>query len=230
MARLTLYELGAANGQRYSQFAWRTRMALAHKGLPFDTIAVRVSDKEAIAFSGQDKVPILKDGDHVVFDSWKIAEYLDRTYPDRPSLFGGEIGHGLTRVINTLVDRTLIGKIVPSLMLDVLGMVDAQDAAHLRKLEKFFKKTMEEMAAQREAALADFRRALDPLRVTLRAQPYLCGAEPAYADYILFSVFQWARIVSTTELLETSDALVAWRERMLDLFGGMARQQAARTP
>ena len=228
MAQITLFELGAANGRRYSQFSWRTRMALAHKGLAFDTVAVRVSDKAAIGFSGQDKVPILKDGEHVVSDSWKIAEYLEQTYPDRPALFGGEIGHGLSRFINTLTDRQLIGKLVPALMLDVLGIVDAEDAAHLRKLERFFKKSMEEMAAQREASVADFRRALDPVRVTFRAQPFLCGAKPAYADYILFSVFQWARIVSTTELLEPDDALVAWRERMLDLFGGLARKEPAR--
>lgn len=228
MTQITLYELGGIGGRHYSQFSWRTRMALAHKGLAFDTVAVRVSDKAAIAFSGQDKVPILKDGDHVVSDSWKIAEYLEGVYPDRQPLFGGEIGHGLTRFINTMVDRQWIGKIVPALMLDVLGIVDAEDAAHLRKLERFFKKSMEEMAEQREQAVADFRRTLDPVRVTLRAQPFLCGAAPAYADYILFSVFQWARIVSKTELLETADALVAWRERMLDLFDGLARQEPAR--
>jgi glutathione S-transferase len=228
VAQITLFELGAANGRRYSQFSWRTRMALAHKGLAFDTVAVRVSDKAAIAFSAQDKVPILKHGDHVVSDSWKIAEYLEEAYPDRPVLFGGEIGHGLSRFINTLTDRQLIGKLVPALMLDVLGIVDAEDAAHLRKLERFFKKSMEEMAAQRDASIADFRRALDPVRVTFRAQPFLCGEKPAYADYILFSVFQWARIVSTTELLEPEDALAAWRTRMLDLFGGLARKEPAR--
>ncbi len=108
------------------------------------------------------------------------------------------------------------------------AIVDAEDAAHLRKLERLFKKSLEEMAAQREQSVTEFRRALDPLRVTLRSQPFLCGAAPAYADYIVFSVFQWARIVSETELLEPADALVAWRERMLDLFGGLARKEPAR--
>src|SRR5690348_10717265 len=83
VARLILYELGGANGQRYSQFSWRTRMALAHKGLEFETVPVRVGDKAAIAFSEQDKVPILRDGEQIVSDSWKIAEYLESAYPDR---------------------------------------------------------------------------------------------------------------------------------------------------
>ncbi len=51
----------------------------------------------------------------------------------------------------------------------------SEDAAHLRKLERLFKKSLEEMAAQREQSVTDFRRALDPVRVTLRSQPFLCG-------------------------------------------------------
>jgi glutathione S-transferase len=72
-----------------------------------------------------------------------------------------------------------------------------------------------------------FRKLLDPARAVMRAQPFLSGANPAYADYILFSLFQWARIVSTFEVLEPKDALAAWRERMLDLFGGLARTQTS---
>jgi len=226
---LQLYELGGLNDIRYSQFSWRTRMALAHKGLKFDTIPVRVSDKAVIAFSNQTKVPILKIGDHVIFDSWTIAEYLEDTYAYRPSLFGGPIGHALTRFINTMVDRQLVPKAAMMLMRDVLDIVDEDDAAHMRtSMEKAFRKNLEEMAAQRDNDVIEFRRMLDPIRATFRGQPYLCGTEPAYADYILFSVFQWARLVSPFELLKADDLIAAWRERMLDLFGGMARQQQAR--
>ncbi len=38
------------------------------------------------------QVPIIQDGDNVVNDSFAIAQYLERTYPDRPSLFGGPGG------------------------------------------------------------------------------------------------------------------------------------------
>jgi len=38
------------------------------------------------------QVPIIQDGDKVVNDSFAIAQYLERTYPDRPSLFGGPGG------------------------------------------------------------------------------------------------------------------------------------------
>lgn len=226
---LVLYELGGLQDRRYSQFSWRSRMALAHKGLQPERRPVPVSDKQAIAFSGQDKVPILLDGDRVVHDSWAIAEYLEEHYPDAPSLFGGPVGHGLCRFINAFVDRTLIPRLAPLVMVDVVGCVDDSDARHLRdQIERGFKKPLEELASAREKDIVGFRRLLDPARATLKAQPFLCGAQAAYADYILFSLFQWARVVSSFEVLESSDALHGWRDRMLDLHGGLARQEPAR--
>jgi glutathione S-transferase len=229
VADITLYELIGRDGEHYSQFSWRTRLALSHKGLAFVSVPVRVSDKAAIAFSGQDKVPILKDGTHVVADSWAIARYLDDTYPDRPSLFGCATGLGLSRFVNAIVDRQLVPKLVPLLMRDVLDIVDDADAQHLRTgIEKAFRKSIEELASQRDTAIVEFRRMLDPVRATLRAQPFLSGAQAAYGDFILFSLFQWARIVSTVAILEPDDAVAAWRERMLDLFGGFARREQSR--
>lgn len=229
MALISLYELGGRHGEHYSQFSWRTRMALAHKELDFTSVPVRVSNKAAISFSGQDKVPILKDGDTAVADSWKIAEYLERRYPDRASLFGCPAGQGLARFVNAYVDRQLIPKLVPLLMRDVLDIVDDTDAQHLRTgIEKAFRKSIEDLAAARDTGIVDFRRMLDPVRATVRAQPFLSGTQAAYGDYILFSLFQWARIVSTFEVLEPDDAIAAWRQRMLDLFGGLARREQSR--
>src|SRR5687768_11907380 len=90
---LTLYELGGLNDRRYSLFSWRIRMALAHRGDAVAYRPVRVSDKAAIAFSKQDKVPILVDGDTVVHDSWRIAQYLDAR-GGADSLFGVETAFG----------------------------------------------------------------------------------------------------------------------------------------
>ena len=223
---LIMYELGASDGRRYSLFSWRSRMALAHKGLAAELRPVRVSEKGAISFSGQDKVPILVDGDTVVTDSWRIAEHLEAIAGDGPSLFGCDTGRGLTRFVNAWVDRQIVPAAVPMLMADVVRALDEADARHLRaQIETAFRKSLEEMAALRDRDVVGFRRLLDPARMTLRAQAFLSGSEPAYADYILFSVLQWARIVSTFELLEPADAVAAWRERMLDLFGGLARKQ-----
>lgn len=226
---LQLYELVGRDGAHYSQFSWRSRMALTHKGVAFDSVPVRVSDKAAIAFSGQDKVPILKDGAVVIPDSWRIAEHLEDRFPERPSLFGCAAGRGLARFVNVWVDRQLVPKLVPLLMRDVLDIVDDQDGAHLRAgIEKAFRKPLEDLASQRDTGIVEFRRLLDPVRATLRTQPFLSGDRAAYGDYILFSLFQWARVVSAFAVLEPDDAVAAWRERMLDLFGGFARQETSR--
>ena len=90
---LRLYDLaGAEPERRFSPYCWRIKMALAHKGLSFDTVPWRFTEKDVIAFSGQGRVPVLVDDDRVVFDSWTIATYLEDTYLDRPSLFGGRAG------------------------------------------------------------------------------------------------------------------------------------------
>lgn len=227
---LQLYELVGLDDRRYSQFAWRTRMAIAHKGLAVAYRPVRVSDKAAIAFSGQGNVPILVDGTVTVIDSWKIAEYLESTYPEAPSLFGGEVGHGLARFVNAWVDRQVVPAAVPLVVCDVVDCVDAEDAAHLRAfMEKTFRITFEQMREQRAEKKPAWKRLLDPARQAIRSQPFLSGDGPAYADYILFSVFQWARMIGTFELIEADDPLMAWRERMLDLHDGLARRALART-
>lgn len=38
------------------------------------------------------QVPVLVDGNTVVHGSWSIAEYLDKTYGDKPSLFADAKG------------------------------------------------------------------------------------------------------------------------------------------
>ena len=83
-----------------------------HMGLAFDTIPWRFTDKDAIAFSGQGRVPVLIDGDQIVFDSWTIANYLEDTYPDRPSLFGDEGGRAVIRFVSAWADVTLVGGIL----------------------------------------------------------------------------------------------------------------------
>jgi glutathione S-transferase len=225
---LTLYELGGLDDRRYSLYSWRTRLALAGLGLAADYKPVRVSDKDAIAFSKQDKVPILIDGESVIHDSWRIAQHLEARYGG-DALFGGETGQALTRFVSSWVDRTIVPRLVPLLMIDVLGIVDEADGKHLRGvIEKAFGKTLEEMSANREHEIAGFRRLLDPVRASLRSQLFLSGSRAAYADYVLFSPFQWARIVSPFEVLEAGDPLIAWRERMLDLYDRLGRMTPAR--
>ena len=221
---ITLFELKGADDRRYSLFSWRTRMALAHKGLAFESRPVLMSDKATIAFSGGKTVPVIRDGETVVRDSWKIAEHLEAAYPDAPSLFGGPIGQGLCQAFNIWADRTLVPGMLPLVVADLFERIDPADREFFRAMmEGFLKAKLEDLPAGRDKAMERLGRTLDPLRATLKRQPFVCGAAPAYADYIVFSVFQWARVGSPHLVLAGDDALAAWRERILDLHSGFAR-------
>jgi glutathione S-transferase len=227
MSAILLYELaGADAGLRFSPYCWRSRMALLHKGLAFETIPWRFTDREAIAFSGQGRVPVLVDGETVVFDSWAIADHLERAYPEAPSLFGGSAGQAVTRFVNAFVDGVVNPVIARMIVADIAPLVHEKDRAYFRaSREERFGEALEAVGARREAEAPSFRRQLEPFRRVLADQPFLGGAGPMYADYILFGSLQWARCVSAFELLAEDDAtLLAWRERLLDAFDGHARR------
>jgi glutathione S-transferase len=200
-------------------------MALAHKGLSAQTIPWCFTEKDAIAPHGSEKMPVLLDGDTSIVDSWAIANYLEDSYPDRPSLFGGEGGRAVGRMLNWWGDVTVVGGMFPVIVADIPAHLKPVDAAYFRtSREARLGKPLEETVAGRDKAVEGFRRSLDPLRLTLKTQPYLGGEQPNYADYIVFGPFQWARVVSPFKLLKEDDPVYAWRERLLDAFDGMARK------
>jgi glutathione S-transferase len=222
---LKLFELvGADEARPFSPFCWRTRMALAHKGLSAESIPWCFTEKDAIAPHKSEKVPVLIDDETSIADSWAIANYLEDNYPDRPSLFGGEGGRAIGRMLNWWGDVTVIGGMFPLIVADIPGHLKPVDAAYFRKTrEARFGKPLEEVVAERDKSVEGFRKSLDPMRLTLKTQPYLGGDAPNYADYIVFGPFQWARVVSPFKLLAANDPVYAWRERLLDAFDGMAR-------
>jgi glutathione S-transferase len=226
---MRLYDLAGADANlRFSPYCWRAKLALAHKGLEAETIPWRFTEKDVIAFSGQDRVPVLVDGSRTIPDSWAIATYLDEAYPDRPALFDGAAAHAATRFLNSWADLVFNQGIVPLVALDVYRVIHPKDRDYFRTgREKRFGMTIEAYCADRDKWIAAFRQSLQPVRTTLATQPYLAGERPAYADYIVFGGFQWARCVSTFPLLEADDPIVPWRDRMLDAFDGLARRALA---
>lgn len=223
--QLKLYDLAGSDEKlRFSPYCWRTRFALAHKQLSVETVAWRFTEKEAIAFSGQGKVPVLLDGDQCVSDSWQIAEYLEATYPDRPLLFGSANEHALVRFVDRWATETLQPAIARVIAPDLLAILHEKDREYFQTTRELaFGTTFEAMYNAREDALAALRRMVQPLRSTLAAQSFLAGTAPNYADHVAFAAFQWARTSSPVAMLAADDSLHAWCERMLDAYGGLAR-------
>lgn len=226
---ITMYDLcGAEAERRFSPFCWRARMALAHKGLEVETIPWRFTEKEKLPQPNAGRVPVIVDGKKVVHDSTAIADYLEECYADRPSLFGGETGRALTRFVQNWTDTVVLNNLIRLVLLDIYGHIDPADRDYFRRdREQRFGATLEDVVKDREARLPSFRATLDPLRRTVGRQEFLGGTTPAYADYIVFGAFQWARSISDFELLEDGDPVHVWRGRMLDLYDGLARRSPA---
>jgi len=220
---IQLYDLaGGDPALRFSPFCWRTRLALAHKGLEVEALPWRCTEKERLAFSGQGRVPVIVDGERVVADSWAIAEYLEDAYPDRPSLFGGPGGRVHARFINAWADSAVHPLIARLVLRDILDVVAPQDRDYFRtSRERAFGATLEAVVEGREQRLDAFRAALQSARLVLRAGPFLGGAAPSYADYILFGSLQWPRCVSSFCLVAEDDPVAAWFGRVGALYGGI---------
>jgi glutathione S-transferase len=223
---IQLYDLAAAeDDRRFSPYCWRVKMALKHKGLAFDSIAWRFTEKDRIAFTGSTTVPVIVDGKRAVYDSWEIAVYLDEAYPSRPGLFEGTESRALSQFLSHWAVRTLHPPLLRAILMDLYGHLHDKDRAYFRESrEKRLGGRLEDVAGDPKKWLADFRGGLEPLRPGLVQDPFVAGKGPGFADYIVFGTFQWARSVSPLRLIEPDDPVYAWRERMLDLFDDYARQ------
>lgn len=75
-----------------SPFSWRVLLALEHKGLSYDSELLHFDKQEhqspqMLRMNPRGRVPVLKDGDYVVFESVAVLYYLDMKFPQRP-IFG----------------------------------------------------------------------------------------------------------------------------------------------
>ena len=79
-----------------SPYAWRVQLALEQKALPYELKVLSFSagdtrKPEFVALNPRHRVPVLVDGDFVLYESNAIVEYLDEAYPGRGApLFPGD--------------------------------------------------------------------------------------------------------------------------------------------
>jgi len=217
-----LYDLaGEDENFRFSPYCWRIKLALAHKNLPYETVAWRFTDKDAIAFSGQGKVPVLVDGETVVADSQKIAEYLEVNYPNEASLFGDPPSRALTQFIRAWAEQVLHPAVARVVLPDIFfHRLHEKDKAYFRDTrERAWGMRIEDFAPKRAEAVAALEAALAPLRTTLGLQNFIAGAAPSYADHIVFGALQWARLTSVQPLFAADDLILDWMHAVLSAYG-----------
>lgn len=201
---------------RDSAWCWRVRLALAFKGLPYTTHLLDVATQEhkspqMLKLTPRGRLPLLRDGEYVVFESIAVLYYLDRKYPQAP-LFGdsAEEGGVILRVAEEFQNY-----IEPHLIAII-------DAVRAHELEGRRDEIMEHMlAAASEARTIEGR---------LSKSDWVVGERPSAADFV---IYPWIRLLQdalvdpdATELaarfmpVEVQyPALARWLERIAALPG-----------
>jgi glutathione S-transferase len=110
-----------------SPYAWRAQLALEAKALPYELKILSFSagdtrKPEFLALNPRHRVPVLVDGDYVLYESSAIVEYVDEAYPAKGiPLFPGdakqrgiirrfvlEVDNYLDKVLDPLLDQVFL--------------------------------------------------------------------------------------------------------------------------
>jgi glutathione S-transferase len=159
-----------------SPFSWRVMLALEVKQLPYESKLLEFSKEEHKApeylkLNPRGKVPTLKDGDFLLYESVAVMAYLDRKYPD-PPIFGrtpqetGQIWRSISETDSYLFEPAF--KVVVPLYFG-------------RGLEK---------TDEIQSAAATIRRELERINAALSDSDWIGGPQISAADIALFPFIQ----------------------------------------
>ena len=223
---IKIYELCGANPEQvFSPHCWKVRMAVAHKGLSWETIPTPFTKVATIEGGDSRRIPVIRDGDTVVEESYEIARYLEATYPDAPSLFNGEGGEALTALTINWSATQVHPEVVKLCLLNIYNSLAPVDQEFFRgSREKMFGCTLEEFDAKHAKNGDGLAKVLLPLELTLKKQKFIGGESPLFADYVVFGALQWLRTSSTEDYLKADSAVANWFGALLDMYDGMGRK------
>jgi glutathione S-transferase len=148
-----------------SLFTWKVRIALAEKGLEYETVVVPFSRRtwyvkpsELLAMNPKGQVPVLVDGDLTVYDSTIILEYLEDRWPEPPLYPRDPAARARCRQLEAAADEIFFPQ-VWELIDEVFRKSDpaARDAARVAR------------------ATEALRRQYQDLERVLGGREYLCG-------------------------------------------------------
>ncbi|KAI0647968.1 hypothetical protein C8Q79DRAFT_925005 [Trametes meyenii] len=239
------------NSKAWSPNTWKTRYSLNYKCLPYKTVWVEYLDI-ATVLRKIGALPTMKNPDGsplytlpAIYDpntktalaeSFAIARYLDKTYPDTPRLIPE--GTDALHVAFTHAFRAVLYD-------DLMPITIPASADYLRpRSEAYFRST-------REVAFGGDLRQLAPAGSEKRAERwkgikkafatyaqwiaadgtgklYFLGEKPGYADFTLAAFFTWIRVVLGEDNVEWKDVLTdngdpEWPDRWGKYFESLAK-------
>lgn len=199
-----------------SPFAWRVLLALEVKKIPYASRLLEFSKRqhkapEYLALNPRGKVPTIRDGEFVLWESLAILAYLDRKVPE-PPLFGhtpedtGRVWKAIFEVVNYLEPAGY----------QIAGPI-------------FFNKA-EERAEEIRAGIEPLHAELKLMEARLSRSPWLAGGEISAADIVAYPLVETVLRAAGKDAAgsfdlkllpigETYPAIAAWRERVQALPG-----------
>jgi glutathione S-transferase len=177
-------------------FAHRSRLTLLEKKIPFELIEIDLQNKSAnfLKISPYGKVPVLKHGDHRVWESAVINEYLEEIFPEPPLLPKAPIQRAQARIWINFADTRLFvatGKLL-------YGSPDPQQQAEVAKdVIEYLQLVEAELQAMSEDG------------------PYWLGAELSLVDLTYYPWFEQLAVLEHFQgfqLPSGLERLKKWRE------------------
>lgn len=112
--------------------ASKVKFALVEKQLPWRVERVAPGDlwrkpPTMLARHPLGKVPWIADGDHVIWDSTVILEYLEEAYPTQPLLPTDPLARARVRMLETFIDEALLVGDLPGIWMPWWAPEDKRD-------------------------------------------------------------------------------------------------------
>jgi glutathione S-transferase len=211
---ITFFDIPSATPENgWSPNTWKARYALNFKGIPYKTEWIEYPDIEAHCKklgilptsknpdgSPHYTLPAIHDPSTGIYvsDSMLIAEYLEKTYPDTPSLFPHNTV-GLQSTFFPAFESNLDALWQFSLPA-TCSILNAPSAEYFRRTrEAHFGKTMEDLFPKGEVGVVEWAKVQEGYTKTAswfaKTGPFMMGDTPSWADFVVASYTLWSRII-----------------------------------
>lgn len=206
---MQLYELAAADGRLFSPPCWRSRLSLEWHQLDLSSVATTYSGIKKIDKGQFTTLPVLRDGEKMMADSWEINKYLDTV--SGKSIFRTPAEEAQALLVQQLM---LVPRVLRMAVMDIFAAVAEEDKDYFRaSREKRFNMRLEEAQLSREESIAELVASYQSLENYFGERSLLGGDDVNYADIIVLSHLQMPIQMAKLDFLARLPAMRKWVER-----------------
>ncbi len=214
---LKLYDLSGKNDLRFSPPCWNVKLCLIQNKIKFKTIPVRFTDKDRIAFSNQNLVPILDYKDGFVCDSWNIINWLNENYPQK-KIFVNNSSKNFSYFLYLWTSRHLLPILFKIIAHEIPNVLEGDDIDYyIKTREERINGSITKFVPFISSSIEEFRKSIDPIRKIIIDNGFISGIKPGIEDCIFFGNLKWVDICSTCNLLENEDPVYKWYKTLLKI-------------